>query len=128
MAKLGETQLAQKNLIYFYCEQCLKGEKVTKPTQVLLCLVRVGVLRVSSAVRYLDKPQWRAVRCPPAGEVAYLSRQTMDVPCMAVPGFARHGSPWICQAWQSLDLPAMAVLPFNKRVLSEMFKLNCFLW
>ena len=28
---------------------------------MLLFLVRVGVPRVSEAVRYLDKPQWRAV-------------------------------------------------------------------
>ena len=34
---------------------------LTSLARVLSCLIRVGVIQVSWAVRYLDEPQWRAV-------------------------------------------------------------------
>ena len=41
---------------------CWRESRLPSLERVLLCLVRVGVIWVSRAVRYLDKPWWRAVK------------------------------------------------------------------
>ena len=48
-------------LFTFIVDSVLRESRLTSLPIILLCLVRVVVPRVSWAVRYLDKPQWRAV-------------------------------------------------------------------
>ena len=45
----------EKNL-NLYFGPCMRESSLPSVAGVLLCLVRVGVIRVSWAVRYLDKP------------------------------------------------------------------------
>ena len=51
----------QKALLICIVYRGWRESSLLSLARVLLCLVRVGVPRVSWAVRYLDKPQWRAV-------------------------------------------------------------------
>ena len=51
----------RRTLFTFIVDGGWRESRLPSLAGVLLCLVRVGVLRVSWAVRYLDKPQWRAV-------------------------------------------------------------------
>ena len=46
----------QKALFIFIMDSGWRESSLTSLARVMLCLVRVGVIRVSLAVRYLDKP------------------------------------------------------------------------
>ena len=60
MAINKEVSGDRKNLFTFNVD---RGWRFPSLARVLLCMVRVGVPRVSWAVRYLDKLQWRAMIC-----------------------------------------------------------------
>ena len=51
-----------KTVFTFILDRGWRESRLPSLARVLLCLVRIGVPQVSCAVRYLDKPQWRAVK------------------------------------------------------------------
>ena len=51
-----------KTILTFILDRGWRESRLPSLARVLLCLVRIGVPQVSCAVRYLDKPQWRAVK------------------------------------------------------------------
>ena len=59
---LLNTRGENKTVFTFILDRGWRESRLPSLARVLLCLVRIGVPQVSCAVRYLDKPQWRAVK------------------------------------------------------------------
>ena len=61
LINLLNTRDIQGNPFTFIVDRGWRESRLPNLAKVLLCLVRVGVPQVCWAVRYLDKPHWRAV-------------------------------------------------------------------
>ena len=62
LINLLNTRDRKKTILTFILDRGWRESRLPSLARVLLCLVRIGVPQVSCAVRYLDKPQWRAVK------------------------------------------------------------------